>query len=285
MPEVKAGDVKNKPADVAGAQPGTSVAAPASTAVTDWKSEMAQHAAVVAQQERASSSSIGLRAGLLTYQGQPVKDNKLRVIIVDSCLERTLYEGSFDPNNIRSPVCFALSKSTQNASGQWGFHDVRPDDTSMKKQHETCDGCPNDKWGSQIKDGKPGRGKACQERRRLILIPAREAGQLEPEAILSAEVATMKTPVTSVRFWGQYVQNVAALMNRPPYGIITELSTTPDVKNQFNLTFKAIAPLGDDVMPAIMKKREMVQGVLMKGYDPQENAAPAQPEGPKKFDK
>lgn len=276
-------DVKQPGPASAGPQPGTAVDTPKTTAVVNWQDQMEREAKEASQQERAAASSISLRAGVISYQGNPVPNNKLQVVILDSCLERSLYEGSFDPDNIRSPVCYALAKSSIR-DNKWGFYDVKPADNVMKRQNETCEGCPKDKWGSQIKDGKPAKGKACQERRRLLLIPAREAEQLQPENILSAEVALLRMPVTSVRFWGQFVNNCAALMGRPPHGIITEISTAPDIKHQFNVTFQAKTKLPDDSLAAISKKREMVQSILMKGYDPQEEKEVREPStGPKKY--
>lgn len=245
------------------------------TAVVNWQEEMAKQAKEASQQEAVTGSSISLRAGMLSYGGQPVPENKLRVIIIGYALERTLYEGAFDPNNIRSPVCFALAKPQWNDTAkEWWFGDVAPMPQAPKPQHATCNGCPWDKWGTQVKDGKPGRGKRCQERRRLILIPAREAANLEPANVLTAEVAVMKTPVTSTKAWASYVQNTASLMNRPPHGVITEISTTPNLKNQFTVTFKAITALPDDTLAAIMQKRGMSDSILLKPYEEQEEQSP-----------
>lgn len=264
--------------DVKPPEPSTAVGTPIGGAVVNWRDQAAKDVAQVTQQERASASSISLRAGVISYQNTPVPGNKLRVIIVDAAYERTYYEGAFDPDNITSPRCFALAKATQDAQGKWGYYNIVPDPSIHEPIHPTCEGCKLDAWGSDVRDGKKRRGKACKERRRLAVIPAREASQLTVEAILAAELAIVKTPVTSVRFYAAYVQSCASLLNRPPYGVITELSTQPDAKNQFNLTFQAITKVDDELMGAILKKREMIQSSLMKPYDPKgEDEEPAQP--------
>ena len=252
---------------------------PKAGAVVDWQSEMANAAKDVAKLERPQSSSISLRSGVLSYQGTPVPDNKLQVVIIDYIGEHDYYEGEWDPNNVRSPVCFALHKMDEEA---------KPHELALKPQHDNCAECPQNKWAS---DPKGGRGKACQERRRFIVIPAHKEENLQPDAITSAEVATLKLPVTSVKFWGQYVNTIAGLYNRPPFGIITELGTQPNVKSQFNMTFKALGNVPDSAMPAIMQKRTLAQSVLWRPYDPQDEntaekeAATAEDAKPKKFKK
>lgn len=239
---------------------------PKTTALVNWADEMAKYAVAVAKTEAPSSSYISLRSGVLSYQGQPVPNNKLNVVILDSAFEHTFYEGKYDPNNVRSPVCFAIQQSDVAES-------MVPHALSAKPQAESCGECPNLEWGS---DPNGGRGKACQERRRLIMVPASSADK--GENILAAEVAIMKLPVTSVKVWGNYVNTVASLNRRPPFALITEIGTIPDAKSQFKLTFKAISALPDDVLSAILEKRKAVQPTLLKGYDPSsEEEAPAAP--------
>lgn len=241
-----------------------------STALVNWSDELAKYAVEVAKSETPSSSTISLRSGILSYQGQPVPNNKLEVVILDSIIERTFYEGKFDPNNITSPVCFAFGRNDE---------ELTPHEASAKPQHSDCDSCPRNQWGSSLNGG---RGKACQERRKLALIPAATAKT--GDEVLAAEVATVKLPVTSVKAWGGYVQNLAALQKRPPFAVITELGTKPDPKSQFVVTFRPVAALGDDVIPAILQKRDMVQPVLREPYSPpQEEAEDAAPAKGRKY--
>ena len=254
------------------------VAKKAGTAVTNWEEKLAAEAKEVAKQERPSSSYISLRSGVLSYQGQPVPNNKLRVILLDFAFERNYYTGRFDPNNVRSPVCFAIRPMDGD--------DV-PHEDSVERQNDDCSTCQWNKWGTAMRDGQKTKGKACQERRRFILIPAHSEESLAAENILGAEVATLKTPVTSVRLWGQYVNTVASLFQRPPYGVITELGTVPNTKSQFNLTFKVVDKLENDILGAIMQKRELSQSILYKPYDHNDDALDEEeePEAKKKFDK
>jgi len=251
------------------------------TAVTNWEEELAREAKEVAKLERPSSSHISLKSGLLSYQGQPVPNNKLQVIILDVAYERNYYTGRYDPANVRSPVCFAIHHLDAQRV---------PHEDSVERQNDDCDTCQWNKWGTAVRDGMKTRGKACQERRRFILIPAHAKENLEPDSILSAEVATLKTPVTSVKLWGQYVTTLASLFQRPPFGVITEIGAVPNQKNQFNLTFKVVDKLENECLGAIMQKREMSQPILYKPYDANDDALDEaeeeqEPKSKKKFDK
>lgn len=236
------------------------------TAVVNWADEMARQAVAVAKQETPNSSSIRLSAGVLSLGGQPVPQNKLEVVILDYALEHTYYEEKYNPNQIRHPACFAI--------GPVSDADVlAPHPNSAKPQAATCAACPKMKWGS---DPNGGRGKACQERRRLIMIPANATESADK--VLGAETATMKLPVMSVKFWANYVNTVAALNKRPPHALITVVGTQPNPKSQFNVTFTAQSALPDNILGAIMEKRAACQETLLKGYDvAEEEAAEAAP--------
>lgn len=241
------------------------------TAVVNWADTMAKYAVAVAKSEAPSSSYISLKAGMLSYQSNPVPNNKLDVVILDAAYENTFYQGKYDPNNVRSPACFALMRVDLENPGE-GFDQMAPHEMSEDKQNDLCMTCPNLKWGS---DPSGGRGKACQERRRLIMIPANAIET--PDKVLTAEIAIMKLPVTSVKFWGNYVNTIATLNRRPPFALVTEIGTVPNTKSQFNVTFTAKTALPDGVMDAIMRKREMALSALLKPYDPnseEEEAAP-----------
>jgi hypothetical protein len=244
------------------------------TEMTVWADELAKYAAESAKSEAPHTSTISLRSGVLSYQGQPVVNNKLEVVILDSVVERTFYEDRFDPNNISSPVCFAFASNGQCA----------PHEAAAKPQHATCSGCPRDAWGSSLSGG---RGKACQERRKLALIPATAAATAD--GVLSAEVATLRLPVTSVKAWGGYVQSLAALHRRPPFAVVTEIGVKPDARSQFVVTFRTADLLDDSIIQAILQKRELVQPLLTTPYtaptpEPTPTPAPAAPTKGRKFE-
>jgi hypothetical protein len=130
-------------------------------------------------------------------------------------------------------------------------------------QCETCAACEKNKWGS----ANTGKGKACKNTRMLALVSAGgltgKAGEkgvkftLEDdlEAFASQPVGLLKPPVTSIKGFATYVKQVAAMLKRPPHGVITRLEVVPNAKNQFEMKFSGLDEVPDAFMPAVMKHR------------------------------
>ena len=119
-----------------------------------------------------------------------------------------------------------------------------------KKQSDKCSTCPKNEWGSSTNGGK---GKACRETRRLLLIPADSITSVD--AIKTAEVAALRPPVTSLRNYANYVQTIAATLKRPPLAVITEISVAPDAKTQFKVNFKMIKAIEDaEIIGALLTR-------------------------------
>ncbi len=244
-----------------------SVAKTSGKEMAQWEDRLAEYAKESSKSETPSASYISLKSGVLSYEGNPVPDNKLQVIVLDSAFENTFYATKYDPNNLASPKCFSIDHDNSG---------MVPHDLSEDKQSETCLECPMLKWGS--KEGS--RGKACQERRRLICIPATVESADE---ILTAEVAVMKVPVTSVKIWATYVNTLDAMYKRPPFAMITELATVPDQKTQFKLVLNPVESINMEWLDAIIKKREMSQDILLKPYDRIEDEEAAKPKEDTKY--
>lgn len=219
--------------------------------LVNYEELLSSMAAVTAATERPSGTTISTRAGVLSYNGQPCPDNKLSCIVIASVHSNTLYEGRFDPNNLSSPICFAYSETGEG---------MAPHPASAKPQHDNCDTCPNNQWGS---DPDGGRGKACKNGRSLALIPANTS----PDAVPTAEIAILKPPVTSVKNYQQYVQTVAAMYNRPPLGVITEVGTVPDAKSQYKVTFKEKGPLDISMIKPILDRIPAALDTCQKIYE------------------
>lgn len=208
----------------------------------------------------------------MAYEGNPVPNNTINVIVLTSAFENSLYTSAYDPNNISNPDCFALSLTGD---------DMVPDPMVPNPPSQTCDACPNLVWGS---DPKGGRGKACKEVVRLALLPVGNASS--EEAISKSEIATMKLSVTNVKHWGNYVQKLAAMSGRPPWSVITEIKVVPDVKSQFRVEFKDLGLISEDsILSALSQRVEMGRAAIMAPYDSlgrvEQEDAPA-PSGKKK---
>jgi hypothetical protein len=218
-----------------------------------WDEELAKSAKEVASLERPALSQISLRAGVMTYQKQPVPGNKLNVIVLATVFENKYFAGkAFDPNKYESPVCFALSTTGDN---------MIPHEESQEKESDSCNTCEFSKWGSQ---GGGKKGKACKEARRLALIPE---SALRDGNISSAELAILSVPVTSIKNWANYVNAIAGEYSRPPWAIITEVRTEPDARTQFQVKFRAVGIIEDQHLGALHKRINSASDVLLTPYD------------------
>lgn len=70
---------------------------------------------------------------------------------------RAFYETKYDSSKPAPPDCSSCGG-------------IFPDPSSEKKQAEMCAHCPQNHWGTGLgPDGKPSRGKACRQSKRLVL--------------------------------------------------------------------------------------------------------------------
>lgn len=217
-----------------------------------WDEELAKHAKEASSLERPALSQISLRAGVMTYQKQPVPGNKLDVVVIASAFEKKYFTGAFNPDKYEAPACYALSLTGDG---------MIPHEDAKDKQGVDCASCPKNQWGSQ---GAGKKGKACKEVRRLALLPA---GQVAAGSIASAELAVLSVPVTSAKNWANYVNVIAAEYSRPPWGMLTEVSTIPDAKTQFQVKFAAKGLVEEQYLGAIHKRITSAQDVLLTPYD------------------
>ena len=203
------------------------------TEIVNYNEQWAKQAQQYAQQERlVGGSFISTRGGIFQI-GDEAPMREMAVIVLDVVNENTYYDAKFDPDNRQPPLCYAFGRSAEEMAPH---ESMRVDLEYFQPQAETCAVCPHNAWGSAEK----GRGKACQNRRRLAVIPAGyydlKRGAREPELMLyddpkhfqQADIAYLKLPVTSVTAWSKYVNQIAANCNRPPHGVVTRISIEPD---------------------------------------------------------
>jgi hypothetical protein len=239
---------------------------------SQYEDRLAQYAQEARETESPKGlKTIGTRAGLLTVDGDTLPDNKLRCIILHHMREHQYFDPSvpYDENNPTSPICFALYEgkdltnvmaheaSTQPQNPQ-EFLD--PEDESKTIVLSPCQTCPQFKWRSA---GGGRKGKACREVRRVGLIAA---DGLTLDTLAVTEIRRMKIPTMSVPGWANYLSALAEV-NRPPFAVITEISTVPDQQSNFRITFKPIAPVPDEFMEQLFTMIDAVKEPLSAPYD------------------
>ena len=214
-----------------------------STAVANFEDKLAKYAAEAAASESIIGTFLSTRSGRLSINQTPVQGNALDTIVIASIYENAYYPGKFDPNNPAPPVCYAFGQDDKN---------MVPHEDVKTPQADTCNECTWNKWKS---DPEGGKGKACKNTRRLALLPA-DAGD-SVEKAKGSDVIYLKLPVTSVKDWGKYVHGVAQEFKRPPFGVVTTITTEPDPKNQYRVLFKAKARItNQDVLMELINQHE-----------------------------
>lgn len=245
--------------------------------IVNYNEEWAKQAERAASQEQLSSGTfLSIRGGKLTVGDEVLPGNQACVIVLDAVRENTYYTGKFDPDNVQAPICYAFGRDVDEEMGPHESMQSAPN--YFVPQADTCAQCPHNEWGS----ADTGRGKACQNRRRLALIPAGfyspKRGSrdfdleifTDPKHFQTAEIVSHKLPVLSVKEWAKYVNDISATYRRPPHGVITRLFVEPDAKAQYKVYFEVIEEVSNELAAVIMARHDAAIKALVQGYKPPE---------------
>ena len=257
--------------------------------LVEYKEKLRKKAAAAASVERGESSFISLKGGMLTIGEETLPGNEMLCVVLDSIHENTFYAGDYDPDVQLPPTCFAFGRSDKEMEPHDNvphFDDDDADKSHFQMQAEWCDQCPNFEWGSAEK----GRGKACSVRRRLILIPAGNfipSGKrgVEPEmevfdeaeAFDGSNSVMLKLPVTSVKAWSRYVNELNTDHQMPPFAAITRLFLMADAKSQYKVEFELVEIIEDEAILEVLFRRnaEAMETIEDPYTEPEEDEAPA----------
>lgn len=235
------------------------------TSLDTYREELAGLAATTAKTAASAgggSAGIKTRGGIFTIEGQDA-GRTLNAIILEGVLENAYYGGEgFDPDNPKNPVAFAIGEPGQKADELvWHPDSIEP------YAGELCKESDINQWGSADK----GRGKAAKNIARLMVIAADDLDDIE-----GSEARMLKIPVTSVKNWAGYVQQLKAVSDLPTLAVATEIELVPHPKHQFEMKFKLIEEVDGEYIPALLAKRKATLDDLMRPYSPQtEEEAPA----------
>lgn len=247
------------------------------TEIVDWEKQMAEQAKLAAEAQRSTGGGgqfFSMQAGVLKFGDNVMPGNQMAVIILADIMENSWYDGPYDSNTPASPKCFAFAKHEDALEP----HSAVDNDPYFERQHDVCNGCPRNEWGS----APTGRGKDCKNVMRLAVIPAgiyKQKGtgrnatfELElyddDDHFARAEVAFIKLPVMSVKNYAAYVKQVAADLRRPPHGVITNIYLEPDPKSQFKVMFENLDTVSTEFLPTIMNRHKAEQSSIDFPYSP-----------------
>lgn len=171
----------------------------------------------------------------------------LRVIIVAHAFTNTWYDAAWDPNDPSPPACFALADVPM---------DMAPNEKSPNVQAPACDECELNEFGS----APTGKGKACQNGRRLIVMMADDNAD-------NPQLATLHVSSTGIKAYGQYVRGLAKIHKRPPHGVVTEFTFNEGFDFP-SLVATLVSPINDTkLMTQVLGKREEALELAVQAYD------------------
>lgn len=228
------------------------------TEVVNWEAELEGLAQEAAQTEVkvGGGEFISTKGGEFSYRDTSLGDT-LSVVIIDSVAENQYYESNYDPDSIQVPVCFSFSRDTTT---------MVPHEASIDPQHSDCTTCPQNQYGS----ANVGKGKACKNVRRLALILEDDLTGVE-----AAEIVFLKVSVTSVKAWSGYVNQLNSILKRPPLGVVTTITVTPDPKTQFKINFEVKDKIMDgDLIRQLLGKKLSNSERMVRPYEQIEIAEP-----------
>lgn len=252
------------------------------TDIVKWDEELAKYADQSAATEASTGSglqSFSLRSGVLSIDDNAMPNNEMAVIVLDSILENVFYLEDYDPDNPVPPSAYALGRDEDTM--RWSddsIPEMETPDGMEKIAGELCNDTWINSWGSADK----GRGKACRNIRRLLLIPAgtidKKTGAFEliedEEHYASVKPAFLKVPPTSITNWANYVKQLKASLRKPPFAIATRIKVVPDGKSQFKVTFEALEEVPEALLGVMLKRHKEAEELIMQPYDLSERDEP-----------
>jgi len=220
-----------------------------------WDKEMAR----LAELSQTTIDSIGsggrraisTRSGTFTIEDVDI-GTELEGVIIAYTLENAFYNDGYDPDNPSIPVCFAFGPEGMKEQ------DMAPKPEDVEDlQNDDCKTC----WANEWASGDKGRGKACKNQAKLLIIR-----DTELEDVASADPYVVNVSVTSRGNLKGYVKSLDEKLHRHPIGVVTRLTLKPHKKHQFEMHFLMVGEIEGDVIGELLELREQVSGDLTRPY-------------------
>ena len=230
--------------------------------MVSWMETLAEAAKdVLATEVGAGGNYLSIDDGRLKYKGLEFPGNKVDVVVLDAVFANAYYDKPYKPGEPGSPVCYAFA---------WREDLLVPHEQCAKAQHPQCKGCLKNAY----KSAANGKGKACANTRRLLL--------LTPDMLTNlseAQPLIFKVSPTNLQSWAGYAQQLAAIFKRPPYGVVTNLAVVPDPSNKYHINFTKLANIDDGAIGSALvalQTQTREAGLLVTPYpDVDETPEPA----------
>lgn len=205
---------------------GKEVAVRKGTEVADWQTLLKGSAAKQVKAAEAlttGSIMVSFKGAVLSIGGMQRRNNSADVIVLAIMNERAFYEGKYDPDSPRTPVCYAYGEVD-------GGMPISPHDESSKPQNETCKGCEHAEWGT----ADVGRGQACRQTVKLALIALPEQGKPTALDLEKSDINYARIPPTSLKAVKVYLDWLGAQQSAT-FAHVTKLEVRPSSKSIFTV--------------------------------------------------
>lgn len=156
------------------------------------------------------SNKIGLKNKEFTLPNGQKSSGPLECIILDFVWFMVHYPGVYNSNNPQQPNCFAVGRENPENGALAPHEDVKT------PQGENCQTCPMNEWGS----APTGRGKACKNQRRLIIVPPDFDEDTDPMSIYVSP--------GGLKYFDKYVSRLNGEQGVLPVQVITDISFDVD---------------------------------------------------------
>jgi hypothetical protein len=162
------------------------------------------------------------------------KSDTMNMIVIDSApVARTYYEGTYDPDNITSPVC-------------WSGNTDAPDANTTAPQATRCADCPQN-----IKGSGQGQTRACRYSQRLAVCIE---GDMETVYQLQLAATSIFGDAKENQMPMQGYARFLGANGMPSIGVVTEMRFDEDADVP-KLYFRAIRPLEEAELDAAVALR------------------------------
>lgn len=188
----------------------------------------------------------------LRFQGQEhnTRSRDLEVIIVAARpgVSKRFYDKGYESGEAEAPTC-------SSADG------VTPDEANPISP--SCATCPKNVWGSDNR----GRGKACSDYKRLVVLPFIDGKLSEQPVVLDVSATALRTP-KGYKGTEQFLREYFSALVRhdlPPQGVVTRLGFTDAEYPQLHFAYARYAQQSEYEHAMSLREHADVLSVLEAG--------------------
>lgn len=165
------------------------------------------------QIEVLDSNLISTQGGELSLNDVPLPE-PFHCVILNVCNENAYYKDKWTPDSKEVPICFSISKAgSELEESEKLSYGMAPHPNSELPQARNCEECHNNQYDS----AEEGRGKACGNRKRVLLVPADKIER-------GADVAILKIPPTALLMFSKYLTFLTSVQEVPTEFVISAVT-------------------------------------------------------------